>query len=98
VPLGVGYDVANLAERAFVGAGDDDVWRALCKAFDNGDDLRAGLAAAENYLGKSEASSARMIDAREADVFEMKVLNASDGVRLIEITAFERIQQFFERI
>src|ERR1041384_8737203 len=39
VPLGVSNDVANLAERAFVGASDQDVWRARGEPVDDTDDL-----------------------------------------------------------
>src|SRR5690349_8962885 len=39
-----------------------------------------------------------MVDAREPDVFEMKVLDAIDGCGTIQIAAFVRFQQFLELI
>ena len=80
MPFSVGDNVANLSIHAFVGSGDENVWRTLCETFDYANNLRPRLAATENDFGKAKARSARMIDAREADVFEMKVLNAIDGL------------------
>src|SRR4030095_1129326 len=93
VPFGVSYDVANLAEGALVGAGDENVWRAFRKAFDNADDLRSRLPAAENHLGKSQARGARMVNARKADVFEMQVLDAVDGFPIVDVAALVRLEQ-----
>src|SRR5215212_1202889 len=48
VPFSVSDYVANLAKRAFVRAGNENVWRALDKSFDYSDDLRTSLAAAKD--------------------------------------------------
>src|SRR5688572_2055348 len=98
MPFRVGYDVANLAVGAFVSPGNEDVGRALRKAFDDAHDLRARLAAAKNDLRKSQARRARMIHAREADVFEVQVLDAFDGVAAVQIAALKRVQQFLELV
>src|ERR1043166_1006270 len=90
VPLSVCYHVANLAKRAFVGACNEDVWRALCESLDDAYDLRARFATTENYLRKALAGRTRVVDAGKTDVFKMKVLDTVYGVVSRQFAAFVR--------
>jgi hypothetical protein len=79
MPLSVGNNVTNLTKSAFIGARDENIGRALYEPFDNSDHLSASLAAAKDDFGKTLAGRARVIDARKADVFKVKILNAVQG-------------------
>ena len=85
VPFGVCNDVANLAIGAFVSACDENVWRALYESIDDADYLRARLAAAKNDFRKALARRTGVIDAREADVFEVKILIRSSARLFLSI-------------
>src|ERR1041385_1045066 len=93
VPFGVSDYVTNLAKCAFVSACDEDVWRTLGEAFDDADDLRARLAAAKNDFGKALSRRARVVNARETDVFEVKVFDAVGSLCGFEFAAFVRRQK-----
>ena len=84
MPFCVCDDVANLAKRAFIGACDEDVGRPLDEPFDDADDLCASLAAAKNNLRKALSRRARVVNARETDVFKVKILDALDGIACFE--------------
>ena len=94
VPLGVSNDVAYLTKRAFVRACDEDVRGARYESFDYADDLSASLAAAKNDFRKTLSRRARVVDARETDIFEMKVLDTVYGVCSFQFAAFVRVQEF----
>src|ERR1051325_7705820 len=99
VPLGVCNYVANLAERAFVSASDEDVRRTRREPVDDADDLRARLAAAKNDLRKAVARRACVVDARKTDVFKVKILDAVYRVVSFQLTAFvggQQLRQFVE--
>src|ERR1051326_3135648 len=93
VPLGVCNYVAYLAKRSFVGACDEDVWRALCESFDDADDLSARLAATEDYFRKALPRRARVPTAAKPDAFDMKVLDTVYGVLSFQLAALVRRQQ-----
>src|SRR5215218_1623226 len=75
VPFSISHNIANLAKRAFVSSSDEYIRRTLHQPFNNADNLRASLAAAENDFRKALARSTRMIYARKTDVLEMKIFN-----------------------
>src|SRR6185503_14775551 len=87
VPFGVCHNVSDLAKRGFVSACDEDVWRTLDEPLDDADDLRARLAAAKNDFGKALSRGAGVVDTRETDVFEMKILDAVDCLGGFEFAA-----------
>jgi hypothetical protein len=99
VPLSIGNNVANFSERVFVGARDDDIWRTLRQPFHYADNLCARLTAAEDDFRKALTIRPRVVDASEADVFKVKILNAVDGFAGLQIAALvcrQELRQFVE--
>src|SRR5262245_19591597 len=99
VPFGISHNVAYVTVRTFVGACDYDVGRPLHQALDYTDNLFSRFAAAKNYFGEADAKGARMVDASEANVFKVEVLDAFDGLVALHFTTFVGLQQsrqFFE--
>src|SRR6185369_4097163 len=89
MPLGIGNNVTNLTKSAFVCTRDENVWRALNKLFNYSDNLRASLTAAKDNLGKALARGARVIDARESDVFKVKILDAVESLARFQLATLE---------
>src|SRR5262249_7781067 len=93
VPFGISYDVPYFTVRTFVGACDYDIGRALRKALNDADDPAARFTATKNYLGEAHAKRAGMVNAREANVFEVEVLDAFDGLLALHFATFVGLQQ-----
>ena len=88
MPFGVSNNVANLTERAFVGACDEDIGRTLDEAFDDADDLRARFTTAKHYFREALSRCPGVVDARETDVFEVKILDTVKCFAGFEFAAF----------
>ena len=95
VPLGIGHDVAHLAEGRLVRPRDEHVGRARDQPLDDLDDLHARLARAEHDFGKPQPRRPRIINTRVADVFKMKITDASRRFALVQLAALAGAQQSF---
>src|SRR2546423_626304 len=93
VPLGLGADVSDFAERALVRSRHKHVRRAARERLDYLDDLRASLPRPEDDFRKALSLRASVVNARVADVLEVQVRDAPRRLRLVEFALFEGAQQ-----
>src|SRR4051812_2265967 len=93
MPLGLRADVSDFAVRALVRARDEHVGRAARERLDYLDDLRARLPRPEDDLGESLSRGPCVVNARVAEVFKVKLGDATRRLRLFKLTLFEGAQQ-----
>ena len=93
VPLGLGADVADFAERALVRPRHEHVGRARGQRLDDFDHLRARLPRPEDDFGEALPPGARVVNPRVPDILEVQVGDAPRRLRLVEFAALEGTQQ-----
>ena len=73
MPLGFSDYVSHFAKRSFISMRDENIRSMLNQTLNYADNLFARLAGAKHNFGKALARRTRMIHARVADVFVVKI-------------------------